>query len=416
MIKNINAKKGISLIVLLITIAVILILVTTITFSADNIISNTKKRQFAKEIYEVQNLVDKYKYENDDYPYIIENSEKKAININAENIDEQFVGEDIINNTVTLYPIDLYKAGVQNLSRGTNKNDNEKDVYAFSNKTGRVYYVKGYKVRNTTYYTLTDELKKLMGISTNTSKTDSKVIGEITNNNYIQDGLILYLDGIDNTRNGHSDTTKVWEDLSGNNRDVAIGSDNKFDLNSCVFVKSQNSGFSFDNPLNSQDKGVTIECLIKSNNEGVSASENLAYCDWFWEFRNSDSGKYMMQNVKSYVGNYNMQIYNRNKQPILNQKLEVTPKTLYESQITISEDKINCYINGELKETANSSKDILTGLIADNAKIDLGCAKSWGRNDLSLNGNIYTFRIYNRALTEAEIKHNYSIDRQRFLF
>lgn len=164
MIKKINTKKGISLLVLLITIAVILILLTTITFSADNIISNTKKRQFAKEIYEVQNLVDKYKYENDDYPYIIENYEKKVININVENIDEQFMSEDSINNTVTLYPIDLYKAGVQNLSRGTNKNDNEKYVYAFSNKTGKVYYVKGFKVGRYTYYTLTNELRELIGL------------------------------------------------------------------------------------------------------------------------------------------------------------------------------------------------------------------------------------------------------------
>lgn len=164
MIKNINTKKGISLIVLLITIAVILILLTTITFSAGNIISNTKKRQFAKEIYEVQNLVDKYKYENDDYPYIIEKDEKKVININGENIDEQFVGEDSINNTVTLYPIDLYKAGVQNLSRGTKKDNNENDVYAFSDKTGKLYYVKGYKVGRYTYYTLTNELRKLIGL------------------------------------------------------------------------------------------------------------------------------------------------------------------------------------------------------------------------------------------------------------
>lgn len=219
MIKKINTKKGISLLVLLITIAVILILLTTITFSADNIISNTKKRQFAKEIYEVQNLVDKYKYENDDYPYIIENDEKKVININVENIDEQFVGEDSINNTITLYPIDLSKAGVQNLSRGTNKNDNENDVYAFSNKTGRVYYVKGYKVRNNTYYTLTDELKSLIGFKSKDSNNSNTII--IGENNYVEGyvnpGLVLMLDGKYNNLNGHDMNSKTWYDLSGNN-------------------------------------------------------------------------------------------------------------------------------------------------------------------------------------------------------
>jgi len=29
-------------------------------------------------------------------------------------------------------------------------------------------------------------------------------------------------------------------------------------------------------------------------------------------------------------------------------------------------------------------------------------------------GNIYSVRIYNRALTEKEIKHNASFDKQRF--
>lgn len=164
MIKKINTKKGISIIVLLITIAVILILLTAITFSADTLISNTKKRQFAKEIYEVQKVVDKYKYENDDYPYIIENDEKKVFNINVENIDEQFVGEEILNNTVTLYPIELSKTGVQNLSRGTKNDNNENDVYALSDKTGKVYYVKGFKVGRDIYYTLTNELKKLIGV------------------------------------------------------------------------------------------------------------------------------------------------------------------------------------------------------------------------------------------------------------
>ena len=67
----VKIKKGISMIALLITIAVFLILLTVITISSDKIINNTKKKQFAREIYEVQNLVDKYKYEKEEYPYTI---------------------------------------------------------------------------------------------------------------------------------------------------------------------------------------------------------------------------------------------------------------------------------------------------------------------------------------------------------
>ena len=69
------------MIALLITIAVFLILLTVITISSDKIINNTKKKQFAREIYEVQNLVDKYKYEKEEYPYTIldDNNEKSYV-------------------------------------------------------------------------------------------------------------------------------------------------------------------------------------------------------------------------------------------------------------------------------------------------------------------------------------------------
>lgn len=166
MLKKTNMKKGISLVTLIITIAVLLILLSTITFSFSEVLSNTKKKQFAKEIYEVQNLVDKYVYENQDYPYIITDNvlEKIDITINDSNT-LQFADEDIgDNNTVSLYPINLVKAGVNNLSRGTKEDGNSQDVYALSAKTGKVYYVKGVKIKSNTYYTLNDELTKLIGI------------------------------------------------------------------------------------------------------------------------------------------------------------------------------------------------------------------------------------------------------------
>ena len=34
--------------------------------------------------------------------------------------------------------------------------------------------------------------------------------------------------------------------------------------------------------------------------------------------------------------------------------------------------------------------------------------------DTALKGILYSVRIYNRALTDEEIEHNYQLDRQRF--
>ena len=42
------------------------------------------------------------------------------------------------------------------------------------------------------------------------------------NDGYIRDKLLLYLDGINNTRNGHNEDSTLWEDLSGNEKDVEL--------------------------------------------------------------------------------------------------------------------------------------------------------------------------------------------------
>ena len=61
-------KKGITLLVLMVTITTLMIIFTAITLAYTNISNSTKQREFAKEIYEVQKLVDQYYFLNDKYP------------------------------------------------------------------------------------------------------------------------------------------------------------------------------------------------------------------------------------------------------------------------------------------------------------------------------------------------------------
>ena len=208
----VKIKKGISMMALLITIAVFLILLTVITISSDKIVNNTKKKQFAREIYEVQNLVDKYKYEKEEYPYtILDDNTKESISIDiTDDINDQFKNEGVTEgDKAKLYTIDLNKIGAENITRGIKKDNNLKDVYAFSEKTGIVYYIKGYKVGKNVYYTLTDELKGQIGYGKDTS--NSKVISETASMDYVQDGLVLLLDGIRNTRSGHCMGRFKWK-------------------------------------------------------------------------------------------------------------------------------------------------------------------------------------------------------------
>ena len=230
---------------------------------------------------------------------------------------------------------------------------------------------------------------------------------------YIKGGLILRYDGIQNTRSGNNPNATVWEDLSGNDNDVSLGLSNSFDNNSCVFTKSTNSGFSIANPLTTQDNEFTIECLAKCNTTETSTSEIRNLFNWFWEMRSSMSGNNYIQCIRSYTGEYALSIYDGTNN-IVKQISKIEPYTFYETQVSFSNNQIKVYVNGKLENEATSSTAV-RNIIDNNKYIDIGCAKTWDNTiQLRLDGNIYFFRVYNRALSDEEIRHNYELDVDRF--
>ena len=159
-----KGKNGITLIMLVITIVIILILSGTVMMSFYGINNSTKQREFANEIYNLQKLVEQYEFLNDEYPV------KDSINFNissmSASLKEQFKNEpNYSSNVINLKEIDLSKAGVEEISRGTKKS--QFDVYAISESTGIVYYLKGVTIGGQTYYTLTNELKEKLDFSKN---------------------------------------------------------------------------------------------------------------------------------------------------------------------------------------------------------------------------------------------------------
>lgn len=154
MFKNIN-KKGVTLVILAVTIIVALILLSTIIVSYDKIKVSMNKRSFAQEIYTIQKLCDEYRFKNNSFPTV---SESPYFFVEAKaKAPEQFSSEE---DNEELYEIDLAKIGVENVSRGIKDSDN--DVYVISKKTNIVYYLEGFEVRDEIYYTLTEELNNLL--------------------------------------------------------------------------------------------------------------------------------------------------------------------------------------------------------------------------------------------------------------
>ena len=381
----VRIKKGISMIVLLITIAVFLILVTVVTISSNKILNNTKKKQFAREIYEVQNLVDKYKYEKEEYPYtILDDNTNESISIDiTDEIKNQFENENITeDNKVVLYSIDLNKIGAENITRGIKSNNNLNDIYAFSNKTGIVYYIDGYKVGNNTYYTLTDELKKIIGYGKdNSNETDSKIISEIPSVDYVQDGLVLLLDGIENTRGGHSASTNVWEDLSGNNYDVTMEN---------ITINENNMYFSGDTSImysSNNIDAVSVEMVLEleesSQDSQYIASFGSLYKILAWT--PSEKGFTLGNGKKRYLLE---DLYKKSSISV-----QYSPDVMY-----LNSKKLENSLNMESWSSAPKYPFMISGY-----------ANGW-----RLKGKIYSIRVYNRALTQEEINHNYQMDKKRF--
>ncbi len=169
-------KRGVTIISLSIIIIVMLIILSIVSVSLNYSISNAKKMAFAKEIYNIQSMVDEYVQREETLPNTYE-----AITVTptVEIAETQFEGETFTNGTVNLYVLDLKELDIKNTSYGNKKIGStdvqkEKDIYAVSEKTGKVYYIAGFESDGKKYYTLTDELRQMI------EKNQNVTIGEKT--------------------------------------------------------------------------------------------------------------------------------------------------------------------------------------------------------------------------------------------
>ena len=83
---------------------------------------------------------------------------------------------------------------------------------------------------------------------------------------YITDGLLMHLDGINNTGNGHSNSDKTWVDLTGNGHDVTLTGSPVFGSN---YIKPVRRGTS-DTGL-SRTAYKHVELVFKATTRSSSA-------------------------------------------------------------------------------------------------------------------------------------------------
>lgn len=168
MIRN---KRGVTVAIVVTMVLVILLLTSTITISVNATLKSSRLRAFATEISTIQDTIDTYRRTTTSVDYITSDI---TIIPSTDIVETQFNGETVTDGQIVLHVIDLEKIGIEKTVYGKSKTPT--DVYAVSFETGRVYYVKGYDASDVIYYTLTDELEKLLS---------GEVGNEIDSNNII---------------------------------------------------------------------------------------------------------------------------------------------------------------------------------------------------------------------------------------
>lgn len=187
-------KKGVSLITLIITVIILATLITTVTISGFAMYNNSLKTSLASELSIIKLAVDNYYDKTGEYP--ANRSVQVDLSLVSENSKSQFLSENIVDNKIVLQEIDYNILNLKSLKYGLGTNG-DNDIYAVSETTGIVYYVKGVTIGNYTYYTLDEELENL---------TTYEYLNAVTDN---EDGIIFYPSDITWTNENISVEVKV---------------------------------------------------------------------------------------------------------------------------------------------------------------------------------------------------------------
>jgi len=214
----------------------------------------------------------------------------------------------------------------------------------------------------------------------------------------VTNGLVLHLDAA-NSRSYISGSNK-WNDLSGNNNNGTL-------TNGTTFSSENGGSIVFDGA----DDYVSISQNINLSNITL---------EFFYKALVSSPYEYLISNARDCCGPHNgyelltvngvpkFSIWN-STQVTVNGTSTLTNQ-IYQITATYDGSQLKIYQNGILTGTANSALGIGSPPSHNLAIGGMGILPS----TYNLTGNIYVGRIYNRALSAAEVLQNYNSQKSRF--
>lgn len=141
-------KKGLTISILAITIAVMFILVTTATVIGSASINSVMYEEYISKLKRVSSDVNIYYNKNAELPITGEVVTKDALN--------NEINQEILDNNDSLeefYVIDMSKLKTYSVNIGYGTKDSS-DIFVVTNNSHNVYYLKGFKYKGITYYSV----------------------------------------------------------------------------------------------------------------------------------------------------------------------------------------------------------------------------------------------------------------------
>ena len=250
---------------------------------------------------------------------------------------------------------------------------------------------------------------------------------------YIKEGLVLHYDAINNTGTGHSNTTDVWKDISGNGNDIKLSNFN-YDSNSgwtkdALVFDGVDDYAARSNPLYTEDsrylQNVTVEVISQSKEySGVrygsiidmGSVTNVKGTLVLWNAYNDGTNRtYCIYSYYDSKGE-NAITYN------------IPPSTLKHNTLNaisfgIKEGKKSFgYLNSRnILNDFTGKGDVQPKWFTNILMLGRDWRAYYNTGDLSgQEGNNYFYgylksiRIYNRVLSADEVSYNYKFDNQRY--
>lgn len=229
---------------------------------------------------------------------------------------------------------------------------------------------------------------------------NSTIVQKYINYDYITNGLIAYYDAENNTGNGHSNIVDIWKDLSNSGND-AILTNFSHNENSGWLEKSlqcSNSGEEVQIPVsiegaNTFSVDIVIKEAIEYNSGGNVISSNVNWKAFAFNTHGNDGSIYIGGN---FIDGGEDNRFNPSEI-----SYKTTPNKI---------DTLTYTYNGQTKEAifyANGKK------VAQ--KIFTNDTQATQYFEINASQLAYSrINIYNKVLSEDEIRQNHEIDKYRF--